>query len=129
MFVWYGVHTDMRLLFQTMKLEWVPPFKCFRRTKLRSLRTKVLKLQDQKCISAYLFNLGLDDQDPAQWGDAELSHLVVPEADYASDSEEEEGDEEEEEGQQRGGGATVAADLSHLVVPNLDYASVVASHR
>ena len=47
-----------------------------------------------------MFSLGLDDTDPAQWGDAELSHLVVPEADYASDSEE----EEEEEDEQRGGG-------------------------
>ena len=53
--------------------------------------SNALKLQDKKCISAYLFSLGLHDQDPAQWGDAELSHLVVPEADYASDSEEEEG--------------------------------------
>ena len=59
--------------------------------------SNALKLQDKKCISAYLFSLGLDDQDPAQWGDAELSHLVVPEADYASESEEEEGVEEEEE--------------------------------
>ncbi len=31
---------------------------------------------------------------------ADLSHLVVPEADYASDSEEEEGEEEEEEQEQ-----------------------------
>ena len=52
-------------------------------------------MQDQKCISAYLLSLCLDDQDPAQLGDAELSHLVVPEADYASDSEEEEEEEEE----------------------------------
>jgi hypothetical protein len=36
-------------------------------------------LQDKKCIRAYLFSLGLDDQDPSQWDDAELSHLVVPE--------------------------------------------------
>jgi hypothetical protein len=94
--------------------------------------SNALKLQDKKCISAYLFSLGLDDQDPAQWGDAELSHLVVPEADYASDSEEEEGEEEEEEeeNEQRGGGGVrAAADLSHLVVPHPDYASVVASHR
>ena len=70
-----------------------------------------------------LFSIGLDDQDPSQWGDADLSHLVVPEADYASDSEEEEGAEEEEEDAQRGGGATAAADLSHLVVPDPDYAS------
>ena len=47
----------------------------------------------------------------------ELSHLVVPENDYASDSEE----EEEEEDEQRGGGVTAAADLSHLVVPDPDY--------
>jgi hypothetical protein len=32
MFVWYGAHTDMRLLFQNMQLEWEPPLKCFRRT-------------------------------------------------------------------------------------------------
>jgi hypothetical protein len=59
--------------------------------------SNVLKLQDKKCISAYLFSNGLDDQDPSQWGDAEVSHLVVPEADYPSGSEEEEGEEEEEE--------------------------------
>ena len=59
--------------------------------------SNVLKLQDKKSISVYVYSLGLDDQDPAQWGDAELSHLVVPEADYASESEEEEGVEEEEE--------------------------------
>ena len=28
--------------------------------------SSVLKLQDRKCISAYLFRLGLDNQDPAQ---------------------------------------------------------------
>ena len=43
--------------------------------------SNVLKLQDKKSISVYVYSLGLDDQDPAQWGDAELSHLVVPEAD------------------------------------------------
>jgi hypothetical protein len=52
---------------------------------------------DKKCISAYLFSIGLDDQDPSQWDDADLSHLVVPDADYPSDSEEEEGEEKEEE--------------------------------
>ena len=31
---------------------------------------------------------------------AEMSHLVVPEPDYASDSEEDEGEEEEEEGEE-----------------------------
>ena len=80
----------------------------------------VLKLQDKICISAYLFSLGLDNQDPAQWGDAELSHLVVPEADYASDSEEE-GEEEEEEQQQqqrRGGGASADMLLFITAVPN-----------
>jgi hypothetical protein len=29
-------------------------------------------LQDKKCISAYLFNIGLDDQDPSQWDDVDL---------------------------------------------------------
>jgi hypothetical protein len=53
-------------------------------------------LQDKKCISAYLFSIGLDDQDPSQWDDADLSYLVVTDADYPSDSEEE-GEEEEEE--------------------------------
>jgi hypothetical protein len=38
-------------------------------------------LQDKKCISAYLFSIGLDDQDPSQWDDADLSHLVVTDAD------------------------------------------------
>jgi hypothetical protein len=85
--------------------------------------SNVLKLQDKKCICAYLFSLGLDDQNPAQWVEAKLSHLVVPESDYASDSEEEEGEKEkeEEEEDQRGGGAA-AAYLSHLVVPDPDYA-------
>ena len=66
--------------------------------------SSVLKLQDRKCISAYLFRLGLDDQDPAQWEDAELSHLVVPEADSASDS-----DEDAEDESRGGGGAAAAA--------------------
>jgi len=56
-----------------------------------------------------LFSIGLDDQDPSQWGDADLSHLVVPEADYASDSEEEEGAEEEEEEEGGGGGGHIAS--------------------
>jgi len=34
--------------------------------------SNVLKLQDKKCISAYLFNIGLDDQDPSQWDDVDL---------------------------------------------------------
>jgi hypothetical protein len=87
--------------------------------------SNVLKLQDKKCISAYLFSNGLDDQDPSQWGDAEVSHLVVPEADYPSGSEEGEGEEEEEEEEedQRGGGGGSAANMSHLVVPDPDYPS------
>jgi len=51
--------------------------------------SNVLKLQDKKCISAYLLSIGLHDQDPSQWDDADLSHLVVPDPDYPSDSEEE----------------------------------------
>ena len=42
--------------------------------------SNLLKLEDKKCISAYLFSLGLDDQDPSQWDHADLSHLVVPDA-------------------------------------------------
>jgi len=77
-----------------------------------------------KFISAYLFSLGLDDQDPSQWDDSELSHLVVPEVEYPSDGEEEEGEEEEEEEKedQRGGGGS-ATDMSHLVDPDPDYPS------
>jgi hypothetical protein len=86
--------------------------------------SNVLKLQDKKCISAYLFNIGLDDQDPSQWDDADLSHLVVPDADYPSDSEEKEGEEEEEEEEdQRGGGGGSADTVSHLVVPEPDLPS------
>ena len=63
-----------------------------------------------------MFSLGLDDKDP-KWGDAELSHLVVPEADYASDSE-----EEEEEKQQRGGGGEqpICRILWFLILTALD---------
>ena len=76
-------------------------------------------MQDKKCISAYLFSIGLDDQDPSQWDDADLSHLVVPDADYPSDSEEEgEEEEEEEEEDQRGEGGGSAATVSRLVVPD-----------
>ena len=85
--------------------------------------SNVLKLQDKKCISAYLFSIGLDDQDPSQWDDADLSHLVVPDGDYPSDSEEEEGEEEEEEEDQRGGGGGSADTVSHLVVPEPDLLS------
>jgi hypothetical protein len=86
--------------------------------------SNVLKLQDKKCISAYLFSLGLDDQDPSQWDDAKLLHLLVPEVEYPSDGEEEEGEEEEEEEEedQRGGGES-ATDMSHLVDPDPDYPS------
>ena len=79
MFVWYGAHTDMRLLVQNMQLEWEPPLNFFtnhRRTSIANhILSNVLKLQDKKCISAYLFSIGLDDQDPSQWDDADLSHL------------------------------------------------------
>jgi hypothetical protein len=86
--------------------------------------SKVLKLQDKKCISAYLFNIGLDDQDSSQWDDADLSHLVAPDADYPSDSEEEEGEEEEEEEEdQREGGGGSEDTVSHLVVPEPDLPS------
>jgi hypothetical protein len=81
-----------------------------RRTSIANhILSNVLKLQDKKCISAYLFSIGLDDQDPSQWDDADLSHLVVPDTDYPSDSEEEGEEEEEEEEDQRGEGGGSAA--------------------
>ena len=83
-----------------------------------NILSNVLKLQDKKCISAYLFSIGLDDQDPSQCDDADLSHLVVPDADYPSDSEEEGEEEEEEEEDQRGEGEGSAATVSRLVVPD-----------
>ena len=90
-----------------------------RRTSIANhILSNVLKLQDKKCISAYLFSIGLDDQDPSQWDDADLSHLVVPDADYPSDSEEEGEEEEEEEEDQRGEGGGSAATVSCLVVPD-----------
>jgi hypothetical protein len=46
-----------------------------RRTSIANhILSNVLKLQDKKCISAYLFSIGLDDQDPSQWDHADLSH-------------------------------------------------------
>ena len=90
-----------------------------RRTSIANhILSNVLKLQDKKCISAYLFSIGLDDQDPSQWDDADLSHLVVPDADYPSDSEEEGEEEEEEEEDQRGEGGGSAPTVSRLVVPD-----------
>ena len=90
-----------------------------RRTSIANhILSNVLKLQDKKCISAYLFSIGLDDQDPSQWDDADLSHLVVPDADYPSDSEEEGEEEEEEEEDQRGEGGGSAPTVSCLVVPD-----------
>ena len=40
MFVWYGAHTDMCLLFQNMQLEWEPPLKCFRGTLFASAQMR-----------------------------------------------------------------------------------------
>jgi len=85
---------------------------------LSHILSNVLKLQDKKCISAYLFSIGLDDQDPSQWDDADLSHLVVTDADYPSDSKEEGEEEEEEEEDQRGEGGGSATTVSRLVVPD-----------
>ena len=90
---------------------WVlPVFVRLKPGKEETLRTK--------CISAYLLSIGLDDQDPSQWDDANLSHLVVPDADYPSDSEEEGEEEEEEEEDQRGEGGGSATTVSRLVVPD-----------
>ena len=76
------------------------------------------QLQDRRCISAYLFRLGLDDQDPAQWQDAELSHLVVPEADSAPDSDEDA--EDQSRGGGGGGGAAAAASASVVTSQSME---------
>jgi len=51
----------------------------------------VHQLQTNKAISAYLFRLGLDDQNPEDWNDDEVlrTGLVVPDADDPSSDEEE----------------------------------------
>ena len=60
---------------------------------------QVHQLQTKKAISAYLFRLGLDDQNPEDWNDDEVLRrdLVVPDADDPS-SDEEEGPREGEGG-------------------------------
>ena len=60
---------------------------------------QVHQLQTKKAISAYLFRLGLDNQNPEDWNDDEVlrTGLVVPDADDPS-SDEEEGLREGERG-------------------------------
>jgi hypothetical protein len=58
---------------------------------------EVHKLQNKNSISAYLFNLGLDDQNPEDWNDDEVrKDLVVP--DPSDPSSDEGGDPREGEG-------------------------------
>ena len=58
---------------------------------------KVHKLQQKTAISAYLFKLGLDDQNPEDWNDDEVrKDLVVP--DPSDPSSDEGGDPREGEG-------------------------------
>ena len=58
---------------------------------------KVHKLQQKNAISAYLFKLGLDDQNPEDWNDDEVrKDLVVP--DPSDPSSDEGGDSREGEG-------------------------------
>jgi hypothetical protein len=60
----------------------------------------VCKLQDTRAISAYLFECGLDDQNPEDWGDVDslrAEGLVIPiVAGLSSDEEEGEGETEDE---------------------------------
>ena len=58
---------------------------------------KVHKLQQKNAVSAYLFSLGLDDQNPEDWNDHEVrKDLVVP--DPSDPSSDEGGDSREGEG-------------------------------
>ena len=58
---------------------------------------KVHKLQQKNAVSAYLFSLGLDDQNPEDWNDHEVrKDLVVP--DPSDPSSDEGGDPREGEG-------------------------------
>ena len=62
---------------------------------------EVHKLQHKNAISAYLFNLGLDNQNPEDWNDHEVrTDLVVP--DPSDPSSDEGGDQREGPGE--GGG-------------------------
>ena len=60
---------------------------------------RVCKLEDRRAISAYLFQCGLDDQNPEDWGDVDslrADGLVMPiVAGLSSDEEEAEGETEE----------------------------------
>ena len=74
---------------------------------------EVHKLQNKNAISAYLFNSGLDDQNPEDWNDHEVRmDLVVP--DPSDPSSDEEGDSREGEG----GGEMEGTAQAVLIIPS-----------
>ena len=74
---------------------------------------EVHKLQHKNAISAYLFNLGLDDQNPEDWNDHEVRmDLVVP--DPCDPSSDEGGDSREGEG----GGEMEGTAQAVLIIPS-----------
>ena len=74
---------------------------------------EVHKLQNKNSISAYLFNLGLDDQNPEDWNDDEVrKDLVVP--DPSDPSSDEGGDPREGEG----GGEMEGTAQAVLIIPS-----------
>jgi hypothetical protein len=64
---------------------------------------EVHKLQQKNAISAYLFDLGLDDQNPENWNDLEVrTDLVVPDPSDPSSDEGGDSREGEEGGEMQG---------------------------
>ena len=75
---------------------------------------KVHKLQQKTAISAYLFKLGLDDQNPEDWDDHEVRmDLVVP--DPCDPSSDEGGDSREGEG-----GGEMQDTAPVLIIPSVN---------
>ena len=73
---------------------------------------EVHKLQNKNAISAYLFNSGLDDQNPEDWDDHEVRmDLVVP--DPSDPSSDEGGDSREGEG-----GGEMEGTAPVLIIPS-----------
>ena len=78
---------------------------------------EVHKLQHKNAISAYLFNLGLDDQNPEDWNDHEVRmDLVVP--DPSDPSSDEGGDSREGEG-----GGEMQDTAPVLIIPSPEISS------
>ena len=63
-----------------------------------SILHQVLKLQEQRAISAYLLKCGMDDQDPQEWDDVDtLAREGLDAEGLQSDEGEEDRDKEEED--------------------------------